>query len=411
MDDDARAALARAYSHGPGKTVSRETAGAMGAPVGYGPGRPLRAVAESSPFAASVVRVLRLALAPRRWEPWNAYNDHRAYPSPRAAFVVDVALLAGARRWIVDPVRDRLCGPHAEPGDGVTRDTARLQLTVCPGRLPATYGSLADALAHLEAGHVAGALVEAAGACGLAARCSTVDVLVGGEPLRLEITLTAGTGRPAPGGRGAAYRSSGIGPRGLTVDPRPLPASVLATLLGSMRPAPSGSPAHWSGLGHTAVVRGVTDFGDGVYDVSGPTPRLCSAGNVMPDVQAAFTYTPSAVETAGMNVAWVMTGDVAGAVRVAGPSVRILLSDITAAEEWELASSAVDELGLPEPEDEDEQAPAGDLDILGDLGMGAMDMGVLLDDFDLYPDEMLSDVARRLGFGALFDQAVGLTSA
>jgi putative tRNA adenosine deaminase-associated protein len=98
-------------------------------------------------------------------------------------------------------------------------------------------------------------------------------------------------------------------------------------------------------------------------------------------------------------------------VRVAGPSVRILLSDITAAEEWELASSAVSELGLPEPDDEDEQAPAGDLDLLGDLGMAAMDMGVLLDDFDLYPDEMLSDVARRLGFGRLFDEAVGLTSA
>ena len=98
-------------------------------------------------------------------------------------------------------------------------------------------------------------------------------------------------------------------------------------------------------------------------------------------------------------------------VRVAGPTVRVLLSDITAAEEWELASSAVAELGLPEPEDEDEQAPAGDLDILGDLGMAAMDMGVLLDDFDLYPDEMLSDVARRAGFGSLFDQAVGLTSA
>ncbi len=98
-------------------------------------------------------------------------------------------------------------------------------------------------------------------------------------------------------------------------------------------------------------------------------------------------------------------------VRVAGPSVRILLSDITAAEEWELARSAVDELGLPEPEDEDEQAPAGDLDVLGDLGMAAMDMGVLLDDLDLYPDERLSDVARRLGCGALFDEAVGLTSA
>jgi putative tRNA adenosine deaminase-associated protein len=98
-------------------------------------------------------------------------------------------------------------------------------------------------------------------------------------------------------------------------------------------------------------------------------------------------------------------------VRVAGASTRVLLSDITAADEWELASSAIGFLGLPPPEDDDEQLPAGDLGLLDDLGMGAMDMGVLLDDFDLYPDEMLSDVTRRLGFGKLFDDAVGLTSA
>src|SRR5688572_16419343 len=98
-------------------------------------------------------------------------------------------------------------------------------------------------------------------------------------------------------------------------------------------------------------------------------------------------------------------------VRVAGAMTRILLSDVTAADEWELAASAVEHLGLPLPEEEDDQVPAGDLDLLGDLGMAAMDMAVLLDDFDLYPDEMLSDVARRLGFGPLFDEAAGLTSA
>ncbi len=98
-------------------------------------------------------------------------------------------------------------------------------------------------------------------------------------------------------------------------------------------------------------------------------------------------------------------------VRVAGSHSRVLLSDITAADEWELAASVVEFLGLPEPDDDDEQAPAGDLDLLGDLGMHAMDMGVLLDDYDLYPDEMLSDIARRLGFGSLFDEAVGLASA
>jgi len=98
-------------------------------------------------------------------------------------------------------------------------------------------------------------------------------------------------------------------------------------------------------------------------------------------------------------------------VRVSGPLTRVLLSDITAGGEWELASSAVEFLGLPEPEDEDDQVPAGDLDLLGDLGMPAIDMAVLLDDVDLYPDEMLSDIARRIGFGELFDDAVGLTSA
>ena len=98
-------------------------------------------------------------------------------------------------------------------------------------------------------------------------------------------------------------------------------------------------------------------------------------------------------------------------VRVAGPSTRLLLSDITACDEWELAGSAVDFLGLPPPEDDDEQAPAGDLDLLGDLGLPAMDMAILLDDLDLYPDEALSEVARRIGFGEAFDDIVGLTSA
>lgn len=98
-------------------------------------------------------------------------------------------------------------------------------------------------------------------------------------------------------------------------------------------------------------------------------------------------------------------------VRVAGASTRVLLSDVTAADEWEIAQSAIDFLGLPPPEDDDVEVPAGDLDLLADLGMHASDMGALLDDVELYPDEMLSDIARRLGFGDLFDDAVGLASA
>lgn len=100
-------------------------------------------------------------------------------------------------------------------------------------------------------------------------------------------------------------------------------------------------------------------------------------------------------------------------VRVEGPVTRVLLSDVTAADEWELAQSALDFLRMPPFDDleDNDVAPAGDLNLLADLGMLATDMGVLIDDDDLYPDEMLSDVARALGFGDIFDDLVGLTPA
>ncbi len=98
-------------------------------------------------------------------------------------------------------------------------------------------------------------------------------------------------------------------------------------------------------------------------------------------------------------------------LRVSGAYTRVLLSDISAADEWELAASSLEFLGLPFPEDDDDQVPAGDLDLLGDLGLPAIDLGSMLDDADLYPEEVLSDVARRVGFGELFDDAVGLTTA
>ena len=97
-------------------------------------------------------------------------------------------------------------------------------------------------------------------------------------------------------------------------------------------------------------------------------------------------------------------------VRVLGAETRILLSDITAATDWPVARSAVEHLELPLPDDEDDQVPAGDLGIVADLGMGAMDMGALLDEYELYPDEMLGDIATKLGFGAQFEEAVGVAA-
>lgn len=97
--------------------------------------------------------------------------------------------------------------------------------------------------------------------------------------------------------------------------------------------------------------------------------------------------------------------------RVAGPQVRVLLSDVTAAEEWELAAGALELIGLPAPDDDEEPGVAGDLNILADMGYPAMDLGILLDDVELYPDEILIDIASKLGFGPLFEQVADLTSA
>jgi len=91
---------------------------------------------------------------------------------------------------------------------------------------------------------------------------------------------------------------------------------------------------------------------------------------------------------------------------VDGGRARFLISDVTAATEWPLARQVVDELDIPLADDDDEQVPAGDLAIVADLGMTAMDLGALCDDVDLYPVEMLEEVAEALGFGNQFDDAI-----
>jgi putative tRNA adenosine deaminase-associated protein len=95
-------------------------------------------------------------------------------------------------------------------------------------------------------------------------------------------------------------------------------------------------------------------------------------------------------------------------IRAQGELVRVLLSDATAATDWTLARSAVDYLGVHVDVDDD-QAPAGDLGIVADMGFSAADMGALLDDYDLYPEEVLSEVARKIGFGDKFDEFADLS--
>lgn len=99
--------------------------------------------------------------------------------------------------------------------------------------------------------------------------------------------------------------------------------------------------------------------------------------------------------------------DFALLVRAQGSMVRVLLSDVTAATDWSLARSAVHHVGIHVDLDDD-GGPAGDLGIVADMGMSAPDMGALLDDDELFPEEILSEVADGVGFGPKFDDLVGL---
>ncbi len=95
-------------------------------------------------------------------------------------------------------------------------------------------------------------------------------------------------------------------------------------------------------------------------------------------------------------------------VRAGRGSVQLLLSDVTAAADWDLADQVLDHLDIAVPGDDDldEIFPAGDLAVFADLGLDAQELGMLLDDTDAYADEMLSALARRLGFADEFERVV-----
>ncbi len=97
------------------------------------------------------------------------------------------------------------------------------------------------------------------------------------------------------------------------------------------------------------------------------------------------------------------------AARVLQGHVRLLLSDVTAALDWDLAAQVLDHLGVDVPDDDDEAEvePAGDLDLFDDLGLDALELEELLSDLDAYADEMLSSLAERLGFASAYERVVG----
>jgi putative tRNA adenosine deaminase-associated protein len=140
---------------------------------------------------------------------------------------------------------------------------------------------------------------------------------------------------------------------------------------------------------------------DGEWTVATLPPRAATELSVLIH---ALAQMPSEVGTIGMVS---VEEDFFVLARVSGSHARLLLSDVGAATESPLAMSVIEHLELPPPDDDDDQIqPAGDLGILADLGISAMELGILCDDPDLYPDELLAEIAARLGFGNAFDDIV-----
>ena len=89
-------------------------------------------------------------------------------------------------------------------------------------------------------------------------------------------------------------------------------------------------------------------------------------------------------------------------VRALGSHMQMMISDVTYALESDLASDLIEALDLPFPEEDDDSQPGGDIDLLSDLGMSAMELEALCDDPELFPDEQLDAIASKLGFGNQF---------
>ena len=81
--------------------------------------------------------------------------------------------------------------------------------------------------------------------------------------------------------------------------------------------------------------------------------------------------------------------------------VSLLLSDATAALDFDLAADILDLLHVELPDDDevdDEAWPEGDMALLADLGVPEQDMQLIVNEEDLYPDEQLALIAQRAGF-------------
>ncbi len=93
-------------------------------------------------------------------------------------------------------------------------------------------------------------------------------------------------------------------------------------------------------------------------------------------------------------------------IRQIGSRMQMVLSDVMSALDYEIAAEVLELLDLELPEEDDADEPAGDLNIFTDLGLDAMELQLICDDDEMFPDEQLEVIARRVGFGDQFVELI-----
>ena len=87
--------------------------------------------------------------------------------------------------------------------------------------------------------------------------------------------------------------------------------------------------------------------------------------------------------------------------------VRLMISDAAALLDWSLAQEAADLIGLEWDEsDIEEFEAAGDVELCSDFGLAGAELVMICEDEEMYPDEQVRAIAKRLGFARELAEAL-----
>jgi putative tRNA adenosine deaminase-associated protein len=93
-------------------------------------------------------------------------------------------------------------------------------------------------------------------------------------------------------------------------------------------------------------------------------------------------------------------------IRQIGERMQMVLSNSLMALEYEIAAEVLELLDIESPEEDDPEEPAGDLNIFSDFGIDALDLQMICDDQERFPDEQLDSIARQIGFDSEFVEII-----